>query len=112
MRLRAGCLDHDERDQLANLLLQLAYGVPLSQATGVTRGRPSSPEHDEWVYEIATANLPKERGGEGKTLSAAIEAVADKYGKSFEAVEKAYKSRRGMNMRRAVKREIGDRLKP
>lgn len=104
MRVRAGALDDDDRQHLADLLLQLGHGVPLSKALPTPRGRPPSPEHDEWVYEVAIANLPTEKGGQGVTVQQAIEKQAAKRNKSYEAIEKAWKSQRGRVIRRQVKR--------
>lgn len=104
MRVRAGALDADDRQHLADLLLKLGYGVPLSKALPIPRGRPASPEHDEWVYEIAIANLPTAKGGRGLTVQQAIEEQAAKRNKSHDTVEKAWNSRRGLVIRGAVKR--------
>lgn len=104
MRVRAGVLDADDRQHLADLLLQLGHGLPLSKALPIPRGRPSSPEHDEWVYEMAIANLPPAKGGQGLTVQQAIAEQAAKRNKSHETVEKAWKSQRGRVIRRAVNR--------
>lgn len=118
MRVRAGALDPEDREQLANLLLQLGCGVPLSEALPIRRGRPSSPEHDECIYEIAIANRPPAQGGRGLTVQKAIEEQAAKHNKSYDTIEKAWKSPRGQVIRRAVKRnaprgyEIGPIYRP
>lgn len=104
MRVRAGALDDGDRQHLADLLLRLGHGVPLSKAFPTPRGRPPSPEHDEWVFEIAIANLPTEQGGQGLTVQQAIEQQAAKRNKSYETVEKAWKSQRGRVIRLEVKR--------
>lgn len=104
MHVRAGTLSEQEREQLANILLQLGYGKPLNQVLGVRRGRPGDPARDEWVYEIAIATLPPAKGGRGLTVQQATEEQAEKRNKSYETVEKAWKSLRGQVIRRAVKR--------
>lgn len=93
-----------DQEHLANLLLQLGHGKTLNQVLGVQRGRPVDPERDEWVYEIAIANLPPAKGGGGLTVQQAIEEQAAKRNKSYDTVEKAWKSQRGKVIRRAVKR--------
>jgi hypothetical protein len=103
MHVRSGTLDDDDRERLANILLQLGYGKTLNEVMGVRRGRPVDPSKDEWVYEIAIASLPLAKGGRGITIEQAIAEEADKRGKAFDTVEKAWKSKRGRAMRRAVK---------
>lgn len=103
MHVRAGTLSVRDREHLANLLLQLGYGKTLNQVLGVQRGRPVDPERDEWVYEIAIANLPPAKGGRGLTVQQAIEEQAAKRNKSYDTVEKAWNSQRGKVIRRAVK---------
>lgn len=104
MRVRAGTINDKEREVLANILLQLGYGKTLNQALGVRRGRPIDPERDGWVYNIAIAALPVAHGGRGLTVQDAIEQESVTQNKSYETIEKAWKSRRGRIIRHAVKR--------
>ena len=103
MHVRAGTLSAQDREHLANLLLQLGYGKALHQVLDVQRGRPVDPARDEWIYEIAIANLPPTKGGRGLTVQQAIVEQAAKRNKSYDTVEKAWKSQRGKVIRRAVK---------
>ncbi len=53
---------------------------------------------------MAIAKLPPGKGGRGLTQQQAIEEQAAQRNKSFDAIEKAWKSPRGRVIRKAVKR--------
>jgi hypothetical protein len=104
MRVEAGGLSEQERKQLAYILRQLAGGKSLSQTFGVRPGRRVDLSLDELVYEMAIAILPTNQGGRGLTVEQAKVEQAQKRNKSYDAIEKAWKSARGKVLRRAVKR--------
>ncbi len=97
-------LDDDDRQHLAYLLMQLGYGVPLTKIFKIPRGRPLSIEHEEMAYEIAIAILPVAKGGQGLKVDKAKRQVAAQHNKSLDAVEKAWKSKSGKVIKRAVRR--------
>ena len=103
MHVRSGTLSDGDRHRLASILLQLGYGKQLNEIMDLRRGRPIDPSKDEWVYEIAMANRPVGKGGRGITVEQAIAEAAERLGKSFDTVEKVWKSKRGRAIRRAVK---------
>ncbi len=104
MWVQAGALTDEDREQVAYILRQLAGGKPLSQAMGVRPGRRVDLSLDELVYEMAIAIRPTSQGGRGLTVEEAKEEQVAKRKKSYDAVERAWKSARGKAVRRAVKR--------
>jgi hypothetical protein len=106
--LDASSLSDAEKLQISGLLRALAAGRTVDEALGISPspGRPETADVFQRVWDVAILSNPKEHWGEGLSIEAAIERVAEAHHLSVHTVEENWKTWEGRTIRDFVRRNV------